>query len=84
MNGHFPKFRLDAVDTHSHVRDRNTEDFRYLFIALIVEPQQNQRAFQFAEVAYEPIEFLQCPFPDSRGDRFCLNLQIKEKKNRTY
>ena len=20
----------------------------------------------------------------SRGDRFCLNLQIKEKKNRTY
>ena len=21
---------------------------------------------------------------DSHGDRFCLNLQIKEKKNRTY
>ena len=77
MNGHFPKFRLDAVDTHSHVRDRYTEDFRYLFVALVVKPQQNQRAFQFAELANEPIKFLQL-FPSSgkRSDIDIVRLTV--------
>ena len=42
-----------------NIHDLSSEDFRYLLIALIVEPQQNQRTFQFAELAYELIEFFQ-------------------------